>query len=101
MKNVSSNKLQNLKKKAVGMAMALIMLALLVVPTKARSQVFLLEDESFESPRVEGAAVVGYIIIPYDGGDFDQQTPLGDGMLLIGGMGAVYLMCKRKKKDEE
>lgn len=78
---------------------AMMALALLLTPMKGRSQVFL-DDEDDDSPRI-AVSEVTFLIVPLQGSDIDQQLPLGDGLLLLGGMGAAYLLAKRKKKERE
>lgn len=77
------------------MASALL-LALLLAPAKAWPQV-LLDEENYGSPRDMGSGVTfQFDLVPYQGGDIDQ-TPLGDGWLLLGGLGLAYFWVKRKK----
>lgn len=78
---------------------AMMALALLLTPMKGRSQVFL-DEEDDDSPRI-AVSEVTFLIVPLQGIDSDQTTPLGDGLLLLGGMGAAYLFAKRKKKERE
>ena len=41
------------------------------------------------------------VMIPLQGQDYDQfeYAPLGEGMLMLLGMGGAYLAAKRKKND--
>lgn len=39
-------------------------------------------------------------IVPGTGYYYDQQAPLGSGLLLLAGLGAAYAVRKRKKDNE-
>lgn len=72
---------------------------LLLVAGAAKAQIFLSDFDQGENPRVE-ADDYGFII-GYEGGDLDQYVPLGDGLLLMVGLGGAYLMSKRNRNREE
>lgn len=70
-------------------------MALATAPTTAFSQVFLWDEET-GSYRA-GMSASEFNIVPYQGGDADQYLPLGDGLLLLTGLGGGYGLAKRKK----
>lgn len=78
-------------------AMVLVTLTLLV-STYSEAQILIMDDE------FEGNMRTGYqefeLVTPYQGGDFDQYLPLGDGWLLLVGMGSAYLLKKGRKKKK-
>ena len=73
----------------------LTVLFMAVVPMKA--QVFIADDE-FEGMmrRVESDYV---LVVPNQATDADQYLPIGNGVLLLAGLGGAYLLTKRKKKE--
>ena len=82
-------------------AIMLMVSALMLSPSIARSQV-LLDEENYGSPRATTNGVIyEFEIIPFGGGDGDQFLPLGEGWLLLGGFGAAYLLAKRRKQQED
>ena len=79
----------------------IIIAVALLLSVAAHAQIYLSTDEDHEnSDRVLHNSTTPFV--PYQGGDFDQTpyTPLGGGWLLLTGLGAAYLMHKRKKDDE-
>lgn len=67
----------------------------------AMSQVFLTEEEMWESSRAEVDAEYIGNMVPMEDVVIDQwkHVPLGNGLLLLAGMGAAYQLGKRKKND--
>ena len=67
----------------------------LMLSVSASAQIFMLEDS--DSERLESED--GLIIVnpDYHGSGEDWYTPLGGGTLLLAGMGAAYLLGKKKK----
>ena len=79
-----------------GIVMVAMTLLVLLSGT-AKAQIFLQDfDQTTDNPRVE-ADDYGFFIGP-QGFDGDQYLPLGDGVLLLMGLGGAYLL-KKKKKD--
>ena len=78
-------------------AIVLVTLTLLV-STYSEAQILIMDDE------FEGNIRTGYqefeLVTPYQGGDFDQYLPLGDGWLLLVGTGSAYLLKKGRKKKK-
>ena len=68
----------------------------LMLSVSASAQIFMLEDS--DSERLESED--GLIIVnpDYHGSGEDWYTPLGGGTLLLAGMGAAYLLGKKRKK---
>ena len=86
------------KKKEIRRNVILMLLLMLLSVTTATAQVFILDDE-FEGTMRNPTEDFG-LIVPIEGLDTDQYLPLGDGLFVLAGLGAAYLMRKRKKDDE-
>lgn len=87
--------MRNLKKNIL----IFVVLFSMMMPTVANAQLYLaLEDEELNSER-EGTTAWFLGGDPYQGGDLDQFTPLGDGLLLLACLGGAYLLTKRKKES--
>ena len=56
-------------------------------------------DDEFEGNNRSGYQEFE-LVTPYQGGDYDQYLPLGDGWLLLVGMGSAYLLKKARKKKK-
>ena len=75
-----------------------IVSVLMLMSSPAKAQIFLQDfDQTTDNPRVE-ADDYGFFIGP-QGFDGDQYLPLGDGVLLLMGLGGVYLLNRRKRED--
>ena len=72
----------------------LTVLFMAVVPMKA--QVFIADDE-FEGMMRKNDPDFA-LVSPIQGLSTDQYLPLGDGVLLLVGLGGAYLLRKRNKK---
>ena len=78
-----------------GIVMVAMTLLVLLSGT-AKAQIFLQDfDQTTDNPRVE-ADDYG-LFIGQQGFDGDQYLPLGDGVLLLVGLGGAYLLRKKKK----
>ena len=75
--------------------MVLLVLFMTVIPLKA--QIFIADDE-FEGILRHGESEY-VLVVPNQASDADQYTPVGNGMLLLVGLGGAYLLKKRKKKE--
>ena len=77
------------------------MTALLALSLPVEAQIFLMEDEMEHSLRASYSEFE--VPVPYQGGDGDQYfyAPIGSGMMLLAGMGAAYLLGKKKRKEED
>ena len=72
----------------------LTVLFMAVVPMKA--QVFIADDE-FEGMMRKNDPDFA-LVSPIQGLSTDQFTPIGNGLLLLAGLGGAYLLRKRNKK---
>ena len=81
-------------KKRLMITFAVLFMA--IVP--AKSQIFMLSEEEFNSNRAEGAGPFGVMVATQDV-PYDQYVPLGGGWLLLTGLGGAYLLKKRKKRQ--
>ena len=86
------------------MKRALVVLALccfLVSPKdigQADAQIFIVDDEEFMNSDRAAVPSIGIIPVPGQGDQLDWvYTPLGDGWLLLLGLGGMYLGGKRLK----
>lgn len=75
-----------------------IVAALAIAVTPAMSQVFIDEDEMNENRGTMAAGGFG-AMVPQQQLNVDQFIPVGDGLLLLGGLGITYLLGKRKKNE--
>lgn len=75
-----------------------IVVAMFLTVGSAMSQVFITDDD--ENMRIEKDISEIGVMVPMQNVDFDQYkyTPVGEGLLLLLGMGACYLVGKRKKE---
>lgn len=85
--------------KRMNKKIAMVLMALLLgtaLPVKA--QILIMDDE------FEGTSRTAYqdfgLLSPLQGTDGDQFTPLGDGWLLLFGMGSAYMLKKGRKKKK-
>lgn len=66
----------------------------------ASAQVFMIDDDAHNGRADAGEGVS--VIVPIHGVEYDQTnyTPLGGGTLLLAGLGAAYLMKKKKQQNQ-
>jgi len=89
-----------MKKKSIIVTVLLAAAMLLSVPTYA--QVFLQDEEL--TPRVKGSG--GVPTNPdgggwgYDDGPHGDYAPLGSGAIVLGCLGGMYLLGRRRKEQE-
>ena len=69
-----------------------------VVP--AMSQVFMTDEEAWENKREAQGAPNITVLIPKQDVDWDQFTPVGEGVLVLAGLAGAYLLGKRKKEQK-
>lgn len=74
----------------------LTVLFMAVVPLKA--QVFIADDEFEGMMRKDDPEYV--LVVPLQGLSTDQYLPVGDGLLLLAGLGGAYLLRKSKKTEK-
>ncbi|MBO7616734.1 MAG: hypothetical protein J6T22_05970 [Bacteroidales bacterium] len=78
-----------------------IVAALMMAITPAMAQVFITDEEAWEHVRAGGDEPSNInVIIPLENVEYDQYLPIGDGLLVLAGMGAAYLLSKRKKEQD-
>ena len=76
----------------------IVTVALLVLLSgTAKAQIFLQDFDQTESPRAPADDYGLFLGAP--GSDGDQYLPLGDGVLLLLGLGGAYLLKHRKRED--
>lgn len=68
----------------------------LMLSMPATAQIFMLEGS--DSERLESEDGLNIDNPDYHGSGEDWYTPLGGGTLLLAGMGAAYLLGKKRKK---
>ena len=71
--------------------------ALIIATLPAVGQVFI-TDEAFDNRTEMPSEDIG-VMVPSQNVLFDQFTPIGEGLALLTGLGLVYWVGKRKKKD--
>jgi hypothetical protein len=86
--------MKNTKKTFQGIVIVIVSLLVFLVGS-AKAQIFLQDFEQTDNPRVE-ADDYGFII-GTQGSDADQYVPLGDGLLVLVGLGGAYLLKNRKR----
>ena len=74
-----------------------LLTTLLLLAGSSKAQVFIADDE-FEG-MMRRADPDYVLVVPLQGTDADQYTPIGSGALLLAGLGGAYLLTKRKKKE--
>lgn len=73
----------------------LLLTVILSTATMAHAQIFILEDD-FDNDRVNESE--WNLVAPMEGLDADQYVPL-NGIWMLTGIGAAYLLAKRKKEN--
>ena len=89
-------KMKDLKK----YILAVVMIIGLFVPCQMNAQVFL-DDDDLNSLRSPVNEWNGGLVVPYEGADVDEYTPLGSGLLVMTGIAGTYLLAKRRKDQEK
>lgn len=87
------NKMKNMIKRSIA-----VISLLLVLTNQAQAQVFLMDEDAGGNIRVGESEFV--VPVPYQGTDWDEFLPLGDGALLLTALGGAYLLKKRKKSKD-
>lgn len=100
MKKGNNTMNQNRTRKAIVTVSFMWMMALTLCPVRVMSQIFLTQEDMENSLRAQ-APEEFVIPVPYEGGDLDQYLPLGDGLLLLVGLGSCYLLKKRRKESQQ
>ena len=76
--------------------MTIAIATMLAVP--AMAQVFLDDETSTNNRNMVDASEIG-VMVPSQNVDYDQFTPVGEGLLVLAGLAGAYLIGKRKKED--
>lgn len=71
---------------------------LLVMMCPVQAQVFIMDEDMEGNIRVGESEFV--VPVPYQGTDWDEYLPIGDGVLLLTALGGAYLLRKRKKSKD-
>ena len=79
--------------------MLTLMTVLMMTAGSAFAQVIITDEDVNHNRAEEDAQTVG-VMVPRQGLNMDQwkQAPLGNGVLLLAGLGAAYLIGKRRKE---
>ena len=83
-----------MKKMMKKIMVLLTVFVLAVGPLKA--QIFIADDEFEGMMRKSDPDYI--LVAPMQGLTTDQFTPIGNGVLLLAGLGGAYLLTKRKKR---
>ena len=84
-------------------SIVIIIIAMLMGCFKPLSaQIIYTEEDAGLNPRAQAQGDFN-VMVPMQGVSLDQWkiTPLGNGFLLLAGMGGAYLLSKRKKSKED
>ena len=76
-----------------------VFVALFMAVAPAMSQVFITDEDAWDYVRTPQDASAIPVMVPEQDIKYDQFIPVGNGVLLLVGMGAAYLVGKRKKND--
>ena len=87
-----------MKKRAKKIVTIVCVILLSLMTNTAHSQIFLMDFDQGENPR-DPVVENFWFVTPMDGQEVDQFTPVGNGVLLLAGLGGAYLLTKKKKKD--
>lgn len=71
---------------------------LLVMTCPVQAQVFIMDEDMEGNIRLGETEFV--VPVPYQGTDWDEYLPLGDGVMLLTALGGAYLLRKRKKSKD-
>lgn len=88
--------MKNTEKTFKGIVIVTVTLLVLLVGS-AKAQIFLQDFDQTDNPRVE-ADDYG-LFVGTQGSDADQYLPLGDGLLVLVGLGGAYLLKNRKREN--
>ena len=80
-------------KKRILTIVAVLMMAI----TPSMAQIFL-DDDDYNNARCEYTGELG-VIVPMQNDLHDQYVPVGEGLVLLTGLGVAYLLGKRKKNE--
>ena len=77
-----------------------IVAALTMAITPAMAQIFM-DDDEWTDDRVQKSEEDFGVMVPKENVEYDQwkYTPVGEGVVLLAGLGLAYLVGKRKKDE--
>ena len=70
---------------------------LLVMFGPVHAQVFIMDEDVEGNIRIKSSEFT--VPVPYQGTDWDEYLPLGDGVLLLTALGGAYLL--KRRRDEK
>lgn len=88
-----NNKMNNTIKRVIA-----VIALLLVMFGPVQAQVFIMDEDAGGNIRIAESEFT--VPVPYQGTDWDEYLPLGDGVLLLTALGGAYLLRKRKKSKD-
>ena len=66
--------------------------------TPAMAQIFL-DDDDLNDGRLRSTSEQVGVMVPEQNVHYDQYVPVGEGVVLLAGLGFAYLLGKRKKDE--
>lgn len=84
-------------------SIVIIIIALLIGCFKPLSaQIIYTQEDAGINPRAQVNSDAIGVMVPMQNSNMDQwkQAPVGNGLLLLAGMGGAYLLSKRKKNKK-
>ena len=96
MNNIVESKITHNKMKKV---LLTIVAVLTMAITPAMAQIFL--DDEYENVGRNRCNPPGefHVMVPSENVNYDQYVPVGEGLVLLTGLGVAYLLGKRKKNE--
>jgi len=91
---------KTMKKNSI-IIMSLLALLMTASLPKANAQIFIIDEEEYLNSSRSRVTNGQLPIIPQLGSTQDQYAPLGGGVWILGCLGGVYLLGKRKNRREE
>ena len=70
---------------------------LLFIAAPMQAQVFIMDEDQGGNIRMGESEFV--VPAPYQGTDLDEYVPVGNGLFLLAGLGAIYMLKKHKKEQ--
>lgn len=71
----------------------------MMIITPSMAQVFISDEEAWEHVRVATESPNLGVMIPLENVEYDQYVPVGNGLLILSGLGFAYMVGKRKKDE--
>lgn len=80
-------------------SLIMLIMAMLMTVGPAIAQVFIMEDDDAMNVRDPEGSIVFNVMVPSQDSNTEQFLPLGGGTALLIGLGAAYLVGKRRKEE--